>query len=86
LSFERLARPERLTAKEPQEENQEKCPDRGRVTVMEEQPAGNGPADGEVADPELKPPDEAIKDLEPDEQAAEDVTGGAQKQWLPTNF
>ena len=55
---------------------------------MEEQPAGNGPADGEVADPELKRPDEAIEDLEPDEQTAEDVTGGVgvQKKWLPTNF
>jgi hypothetical protein len=54
---------------------------------MEEQPAGNGPAEGEVADPEQKRPDEAIKDLEPDEQAAEDVTGGAiQKKWLPTNL
>ena len=44
---------------------------------MEERSAGNGPAEGEVADPGLKRPDEAIKDLEPDEQAAEDVTGGA---------
>jgi hypothetical protein len=75
-----------LTAKEPQEENQEKVPGPGRVTVMEEQPAGNGPADGEVADPELKRPDEEIKDLEPEEQAAEAVTGGAQKKWLPSNF
>lgn len=44
---------------------------------MEVQRAGNEPEESELADPELKRPDEAIKDLEPDEQAAEDVTGGA---------
>ena len=49
---------------------------------MEEQPAGNEPADGELAEPELKRPDEAIKDLEPEEQAAEDVRGGAVDMFL----
>jgi hypothetical protein len=44
---------------------------------MEEQQAGIEPTESEIADPELKRPEEAIKDLEPEEQAAEDVTGGA---------
>jgi len=44
---------------------------------MEEQPAGVEPTESELAEPELKRPDEVIKDLEPEEQAAEDVRGGA---------
>lgn len=50
---------------------------------MEEQQAGNEPVESEPADLELKRPDEAIKDLEPEEQAAEDVRGGTY-QWKLT--
>jgi hypothetical protein len=49
---------------------------------MEEQRAGNEPAESELTDPDLKRPDEAIKDLEPEEQAAEDVRGGAVDMFL----
>ena len=43
---------------------------------MAEQRKGNAPAESQSADPQLKRPDEAIKDLEPEEQAAEHVKGG----------
>ena len=45
--------------------------------MTEEQRAGNEPTENELASPELKHPDEAIKDLEPEEQVAEDITGGS---------
>ena len=48
---------------------------------MEEQLPGNEPESG-LADLEMKRPDEAIKDLEPDEQEAEDVTGGARGDYF----
>jgi hypothetical protein len=45
---------------------------------MEEQPAGN--------EPELKRPDEAIKDLELEEQAAEDVRGGGNPIYIKVDL
>jgi hypothetical protein len=42
---------------------------------MEEQQAGNEPVESQ-AGAELKRPDEAITDLEPEEQAADNVRGG----------
>jgi hypothetical protein len=49
---------------------------------MEERQPVNEPAENEPADAELKRPEEAIKDLEPDEQAAEDVTGGGSDMFM----
>jgi len=50
--------------------------------MTEEQRAGNEPTEDELAGPELKHPDDAIKDLEPEEQAAEDVKGGRSDSYL----
>jgi hypothetical protein len=65
----------RRAAPEPYDDNHDGAgPEVGNK--MEEQQAGNEPVESQPADAELKRPDEAITDLEPEEQAADNVRGG----------